>query len=296
MQTQSLAKPKQMRTLILQMESQIKQAVPKYLDPSRFIRLVLTLYNQNPRLHNCSDYSFLAAVMTAAQLGLEPDGLLGEGYIIPYGTRAQFQTGYKGLLKLARNSGNIKDVQLEVVHAKDKFIYVKGLEPKLEHEESIEALPGDITHVYMIVRFLNGGFQYKVMTRTQIMQHRNRYSKAFNNDEKQIAAYSKDNNVSREKAIQELIQAQKLSPWTSNEEAMMKKTVAIQCCKLLDLSAEARRQVAKEELLEQGLEVPIDVTPIDADVEEDPVTPVEPPAGELTAPSRSEQLAEKLSK
>jgi len=234
--------------------------------------------------------------MTAAQLGLEPDGLLGEGYIIPYGTRAQFQTGYKGLLKLARNSGNIKDVQLEVVHAKDKFIYVKGLEPKLEHEESIEALPGDITHVYMIVRFLNGGFQYKVMTRTQIMQHRNRYSKAFNNDEKQIAAYSKDNNVSREKAIQELIQAQKLSPWTSNEEAMMKKTVAIQCCKLLDLSAEARRQVAKEELLEQGLEVPIDVTPIDADVEEDPVTPVEPPAGELTAPSRSEQLAEKLSK
>ena len=293
-----LVKIKQMRTLIGQMEQQIKAAVPKYLDPSRFVRVVLTLYNQNYKLHQCSDISFLAAVMTAAQLGLEPDGILGEGYIIPYGNRAQFQTGYKGLLKLARNAGNIKDVQLEVVYAKDKFTYKKGLEPILDHEPSEDVDPGPITHVYMIVRFLNGGFQYKVMTRAQIERHRDRYSKAYAWDLKNIEK-TMNGKLTREKAIEELTLAQKLSPWFTNEEAMFKKTVAIQCCKLLDLSPEARKQIAREEHLEQGLDLPVDLSSVNDDVIESTAEDVKPdkPAGELTAPpSRSDELAERISK
>jgi recombination protein RecT len=286
-----------MSGLIRRMEEQIKMALPRYLDPGRFVRVVLTQYNQNPKLWACSDVSFLAAVMTAAQLGLEPDGTLNEGYIIPYGTKAQFQTGWRGILKLARNTGNIKDVQLESVFEKDKFIHVKGLNPDLQHKPCDDADPGEITHVYFIVRFMNGGFQYKVMSKAQIIRIRDKYSKAYISGLSRIHAMMKDRNISEERAIEILSESGQLSPWFTNEEAMMKKTVAIQGCKLLDLSADVRKQLSREEFMEQGLPVDMptfempDGVVIDARAEEKPDPETEgAPAGE----TKSDRLADEL--
>lgn len=278
------------------MENQIKTALPRYLDPSRFMRVVLTTYSQSPKLQECSDVSFLASVMTAAQLGLEPDGVLGEGYIIPYGKKAQFQAGYRGILKLARNTGNIKDVQLESVFKKDHFVHEKGLNLTLEHKPCDDADPGEITHVYFIARFLNGGFQCKAMSKAQILRIRDKYSKAYNSGLGRIHGLMKDRNVSEERAIEILSEGGQLSPWFTNEEAMMKKTVAIQGCKLLDLSADARRQLIREEFMEQGLPVDVPIfqmpegTVIDATAEEK----TDPESTGTTGETKSDRLADEL--
>ena len=83
--------------------------------------------------------SFLGAMMTAAQLGLEPNTPLGQAYLLPYWNskanayECQFQLGYKGLLDLAYRSGEISVIQAHVVYENDTFDYSFGLDPQLKH-------------------------------------------------------------------------------------------------------------------------------------------------------------------
>lgn len=59
--------------------------------------------------------SFLAALMNAAQLGLEPNTPLGQAYLIPYKNKSvlecQFQIGYKGLIDLAYRNFLKQDIE-----------------------------------------------------------------------------------------------------------------------------------------------------------------------------------------
>ena len=100
-----------MQQYIKQMESEIKKALPSVLTPERFTRIVLSALSTNPKLGECTPQSFLGAMMTAAQLGVEPNTPLGQAYLLPYWNsrnncyECQFQLGYKGLLDLAYRSG-----------------------------------------------------------------------------------------------------------------------------------------------------------------------------------------------
>ena len=58
---------------------------------------------------------------SADELGLEPGGALGEGYLVPYGSTCQFIPGYRGLIALARRSGQIVSLEAHVVHQHDTF-------------------------------------------------------------------------------------------------------------------------------------------------------------------------------
>lgn len=70
------------------------------MTPERFMRMALSAINNTPKLAECTQISFLAALMNAAQLGLEPNTPLGQAYLIPYNNKGtmecQFQIGYKG--------------------------------------------------------------------------------------------------------------------------------------------------------------------------------------------------------
>ena len=87
------------------LEPEIKKALPSVIPPERFTRMALSAINNTPKLAECTQMSFLAALMNAAQLGLEPNTPLGQAYLIPYQNKGvlecQFQLGYKGLLNLA---------------------------------------------------------------------------------------------------------------------------------------------------------------------------------------------------
>ena len=98
--------------------------------PERFARTVLTCVARDPNLLKCSPQSIIGAAMQAAQLGLTP-GVLGEAWLVPYGSECTFQLGYRGLISLAARSGIV--IQAHTVHERDDFHYALGLEPDLRH-------------------------------------------------------------------------------------------------------------------------------------------------------------------
>ena len=66
-----------MQNYIKKMEGEIKKALPSVMTPERFTRITLSALSTNPKLGETTPNSFLGAMMTAAQLGLEPNTPLG---------------------------------------------------------------------------------------------------------------------------------------------------------------------------------------------------------------------------
>ena len=135
-------KPKTMQDYIKLMESEIKKALPSVITPERFTRITLSALSTNPKLADTTPMSFLGAMMTAAQLGLEVNTPLGQAYLIPFKNKGilecQFQLGYKGLIDLAYRSGEVSIIQAHTVYENDDFVYELGLNPKLEHVPATE--------------------------------------------------------------------------------------------------------------------------------------------------------------
>ena len=83
-----------MQAYIRQMEGEIKKALPAVMTPERFTRIILSALSSNPSLAQTTPQSFLGAMMTAAQLGVEPNTPLGQAYLIPFRN--------KGILEYAK--------------------------------------------------------------------------------------------------------------------------------------------------------------------------------------------------
>jgi recombination protein RecT len=198
-QTQSGNKP--MQQYIKSMEGEIAKALPSVITPERFTRIVLSAISVNPKLAECTPKSFLGAMMTSAQLGLEVNTPLGQAYVIPYMNHgvmeAQFQLGYKGQIDLAYRSGDVEVIQSHIVYANDEFICEYGLEPKLTHKPA-DRDRGEPIKVYAVFKTKSGGFGFEVMSMDDIRRHAAKYSKAYGSS---------------------------FSPWKTNFEEMAKKTV-----------------------------------------------------------------------
>jgi recombination protein RecT len=202
------------------MQPQIQRALPEHMSADRFTRVALTTLRQNPQLLDCTPESFLGALMLSAQLGLEP-GPLGHAYFVPFRNKqgrseVQFIIGYKGLIDLARRSGNIVSIEARAVHANDEFSYSYGLDPILDHRPA-DAEPGRLTHVYALARYVGGGYNFVVLSVAEIEARRTR-SKA------------KDSG-----------------PWITDYEAMALKTAVRALAPMLPMSVEASHAIAADE-------------------------------------------------
>ncbi len=198
--------------LLDQMRSQIEVALPKHLDMKRMVRIVCTEINKTPKLKQCDPFSFIGAVLSAAQLGLEP----GQGcYLIPYGRTCQMIPSYKGRADLVRRSGRIKGLATDLVRVGDKFWY--GIKDSIRR---VDWEPGDanplddstITHVVSTARYDDGSPEFIVM---------------------KVAEVNVIRDVSLAKAYDRAT-----SPWTKHYGEMVKKTGIHRLCKLLPTSPE----------------------------------------------------------
>jgi len=179
-------KKKTLNMLLEDMKPQFAMVLPKHLTAERICRIAVTQWRTNKDLGNCDFDSFLSAIMTAAQLGLEPDGVLGHGYLVAYSKKGeglkqvQFIPGYKGLLALARNSGEVSSISAHEVCEKDEFDFAFGLEEKLVHKPA-RGDRGKVTNFYAIAKFKDGGHHMDVMTVEEVEALRNKSSgyKAF---------------------------------------------------------------------------------------------------------------------
>src|SRR6185437_2021004 len=97
--------------LFEQRKESIKALLPKHLTPERMLKIALSTTARTPALLACTPQSIVLAVMQAAELGLEPGGLLGESYLVPYGSEAKLIVGYRGLVALARRSGTLASIE-----------------------------------------------------------------------------------------------------------------------------------------------------------------------------------------
>lgn len=211
-------------------QKQMALAMPKSMTPDRLTRIVMTECRKTPALLKCAPESFYGVVLQCAALGLEPGSALGHCYLLPFGNgkdkqgrpNAQLIIGYRGMIDLARRSGQIVSLQAYCVHEQDTFNYKLGLDPDIEHIPASVADRGKVTHVYAVAKLKGGGVQYEVMSRAEIEKVRTS-SKAGNS-----------------------------GPWSSHWEEMAKKTVIRRLFKYLPVSIEAVRAVEIDEKTDRG--------------------------------------------
>lgn len=232
-----LTKSMSIEEMIKVMEPEIRRALPEVLTPERFTRMALSALNTTPKLRECTQISFLTALMNAAQLGLEPNTPLGQAYLIPYNNRGvmecQFQIGYKGLIDLGYRNPNMQIISAQEVYEKDEFIYELGLNPKLIHKPALKDR-GEVKLFYGLFKLTNGGYGFEVMSKEDMDEYAKEYSKAFDSS---------------------------YSPWKSNYIGMAKKTVIKQALKYAPLQSDFRKvlstdETVKNEFSEDMSEVP----------------------------------------
>jgi recombination protein RecT len=146
------------------------------IDPDRLALVAMAVCAKTPALLDCEPVSLARSLVEAAQLGLEPTGLLGGAYLVPRGGKATLMIGYKGLVILAMRSKLVQRVEARVVRDKDAFDYEYGLDQQLYHHPSRELDPGSLAYAYAVIVYRDGERQFDVMSAAEIEQVRKRSS------------------------------------------------------------------------------------------------------------------------
>lgn len=234
-----------MKNLLSQdrVRTSLAEVATKHLTPERLTKVALLAASRNPQLYDCTPPSLLSCLMTAASLGLDPSGgSLGEAYLIPFRnnkagvTECQIIVGYRGLIALARRSGEIQSIEARVVYEDDSFELEYGLTPRLRHVPKFDGDKSDekIRYVYAIARLKDSDEpQVEVMTREQV------------------------------EAIRGRSRAGRSGPWVTDYAEMSRKTVVRRLVKYLPLSAESVQAIETVDRAEFG-----DVIDVEADAPE----------------------------
>lgn len=149
----------------------------------RFVTVALHAATSNNDLLECTPESLVESIRQSAILGLEPTGALGEGAIVRYNVSreeeretgtgknrrtikvrvpvptAQFQPMYRGLMKLARRSNEIRVIDAAVVYAGDLFEIELGTSPSIRHvpwPQSGAKDRGEPVSVYAFAKLTSG--------------------------------------------------------------------------------------------------------------------------------------------
>lgn len=185
----------------------------------RFMTAAIEYVRRVPKLLKVEKLSLMTAMIQVAQFRFMPSGVMGEAYIIPYGTEAKFQLGYQGIITLLYRTKKVMAVTANIVYANDDFKYEEGLNPILEHKPGAFGQPrGEPVGVYTVAQLEGGARTFKVMDREAVMG---------------IKALSKAKDS-------------KDSPWNSNQDPelwMWKKTCLIQHAKTLPKTRELQQAI-----------------------------------------------------
>ena len=232
----SAPKTTSIQNLINNSIKELGRALPSHLNADRLARIALTCVRLNPDLLKCTPESFMGALFTSAQLGVEP--VAGRAYILPFKNsrkkpdgswhsvqEAQFIVGYKGLADLFYR--HEKAVQLEwgVVHDGDEFKYEYGTNSFLKHVPALKDR-GAVKAYYVVATLQGGGKPFMVMSDEDCMEHGKKHSKTY--DSRAGKFYDS-------------------SPWVKTPESMCLKTVLVQLAKILPLSVQMQRALAADE-------------------------------------------------
>ncbi|MDN7729201.1 recombinase RecT [Burkholderia orbicola] len=246
--------------------------LPRHVSPDRMLKIALGALRTTPKLMECTVESLMGAVVQCSQLGLEPNTPLGHAYLIPFEKKkkvgnqwvtdkveTQIVIGYKGLIDLARRSGQVVSIAAHAVHEHDHFDYAFGLDEKLEHKPAMSAR-GRVIAFYAVAKLVGGGHAFEVMSAEQVNEIR---------DASQNYKFARD----KEKTV-----------WGQHYEEMGRKTVLRRLFKYLPVSIELASAAAIDDVgasgRSQALDTVLDgdyITPTDDEQDDD--GEIDPPAG-----------------
>ena len=174
-------------TGIERMESGLRAALPANVTVERFIqtaKIGIQTHRDAAKLLDCDRRSLYNSVSKAAADGLMLDGR--EAVLAPFGSEAQYMIMVQGLLKLARNSGEIASILAEPVYSLDKFTYRIGVDPTPIHEPDWFAEDrGKPIGVWAMVTLTNGEHIVSILNRQKINNISKRSRAAKNYDPNQ---------------------------------------------------------------------------------------------------------------
>ena len=180
-----------------------------------FMSSVISVANGNPQLRKAEPMSIIGAAMVAATMQLQVIPTLGQCYIIPYGSKAQFQVGYLGLLQLCQRSGQFKKILAAPVHEGE---YISGDECDEDYVFDKKQRKSDKIVGYMAkFELLNGFTKVAYWDVERVKAHATKFSQAYR------SGYT--------------------SPWKSDFDAMAQKTVLKSILKYAPKSIEMQNAV-----------------------------------------------------
>lgn len=174
---------------------------------TQFVTSVLATVNNNNLLTNASWESIYQAAITAATLDLPINPNLGFSYIVPYSGDAQFQIGYKGFIQLAQRSGQFKTINVSDVREGEieEFDRLTGQIKFSWIQDDQERIKKPIVGYVSYFELLNGFSKLQYMTKAELENHGQTFSKSYNTKSKKTGEYT--------------------GLWRTNFDAMAKKTV-----------------------------------------------------------------------
>jgi recombination protein RecT len=146
----------------------------------------MTAMQKTPHLDECVPGSFFGALLTALQLGLEPNTPLGHCYLIPRFNKKQsvyicsFEMGYQGMLELAHRTRLYHHISARVVYEEDDFVFHYGTGQELYHLPKWESETPK--HVYAIYKLNNGGEEFTVWNWGAVLKHAEEFSESYNSN------------------------------------------------------------------------------------------------------------------
>jgi recombination protein RecT len=177
--------------------------------PDLFVRCVVIAMRQTPGLGECDPLSIVLSTAQACALGLPPNTSLGLSYLVPFKGKCQLIPGYKGLIRLAENSGAVKSITARVVFNFDEYAVEFGLDEKLYHKPGDgERTDQNVVGAYAIATLADGEKKFEWMYKREI------------------------------DAIKARSNSGEKGPWVTDYAEMCKKTAIRRLCKTLPLSEE----------------------------------------------------------
>lgn len=212
---------------LIEMKSQLAQALPAGIAADRFMRVTLTAIQITPELLECDRKSLLLACLRAANDGLMPDGREGAFVVFRDSKRkiklAQWMPMYAGLLKKVRNTGELLSISANVVYEHDHFDYELGDYERIVHKPTVGAR-GRPVAAYAIAHLKGGGIEREVMDAEAIRQ------------------------------VQSISRAEsEHSPWAKWPDEMARKTVIRRLYKRLPSSTEMDRYLNATPVVEREM-------------------------------------------
>ena len=183
-------------------DSGIKKKIADRLgrNATAFTTALLNIYQNNELLKKCDADSILGAGMLAATMNLSITPTLGQAYIVPFGTKAQLQIGVRGYVQLALRTGQYTRIYAGKV-CEGEF---RGFNPMTGEPIIGEKISDNVAGYVAYFRMVNGFEKTLYMSRAEIEEYAEKYSRSFSYDRRS---------------------GKKSSPWSTNFDDMASKTV-----------------------------------------------------------------------